>query len=95
MAGWYRLGDGGAGRVRCHRHPDQTRGIPMTTIRQWVTALMLVASASVASADVRGLTTGAGPDELHQQSTEPLEEEKKESGEQSPVEEEDEEPDCE
>ena len=57
----------------------------MTTIRDSLAMLMLVALASQASAGVRSPVPGAGADVLQQQDTTILEED----------EEEDEEPDCE
>ena len=58
----------------------------MTTIRESLAILMLVALASQAGADVRHPVPGAGADVLHQQDTGIVAEED---------EEEDEEPDCE
>ncbi len=59
----------------------------MTTIRESLAFLMLVALASHAGADVRHPVPGAGADVLHQQDTGIVEEEEDED--------EDEEPDCE
>ena len=60
----------------------------MTTIRESLAILMLVALAWQAGADVRHSVPGARGDVLHQQDTGIVEEEEEE-------EEEDEEPDCE